>query len=327
MNAIADKISKIVDGKRVIVKKPELLAPALWLTPERALRGAVVLALVMGAWSLGAGMSPPRARITGRVRLPVVALVGLIIVTAATFRLLLVRAATEPRVLRRRARLHRTSHRAVGARRPHWRFLRGEPEPARSLLVSAAHQPASTLLAGRRCPGVRGRRRRSTPTLVALSAAPRLSCSPAGSPAPGLAARSSPCLVAFAAVDGVRAPSPLTEPLFLYRRSRRSSSLLARMLERCSTRLGQAGRPRGASGVDRQSGPRPTCSSPRSSARSGSAAFGHRPSRGRFGPIGSCSSRSGRGSCWRYSLSGRGRPCRAEGPATSPRRSWIPWRC
>ncbi|TKH15998.1 U32 family peptidase [Peribacillus simplex] len=28
MNAIADKISKIVDGKRVIVKKPELLAPA-----------------------------------------------------------------------------------------------------------------------------------------------------------------------------------------------------------------------------------------------------------------------------------------------------------
>ena len=28
MNAIADKISKIIDGKRVIVKKPELLAPA-----------------------------------------------------------------------------------------------------------------------------------------------------------------------------------------------------------------------------------------------------------------------------------------------------------
>ncbi|MGE7182807.1 peptidase U32 family protein [Peribacillus sp. NPDC006672] len=28
MNAIADKISKIVDGKRVIIKKPELLAPA-----------------------------------------------------------------------------------------------------------------------------------------------------------------------------------------------------------------------------------------------------------------------------------------------------------
>ena len=28
MNAITDKISQIIDGKRVIVKKPELLAPA-----------------------------------------------------------------------------------------------------------------------------------------------------------------------------------------------------------------------------------------------------------------------------------------------------------
>ena len=53
-----------------------------------------------------------------------------------------------------------------------------------------------------------------------------------------------------------------------------------------------------------------------SSARSGSAAFGHRPSRGRFVPIGSCSSRSGRGSCWRYSLSGRG-DVPGGGPATS----------
>ncbi len=28
MSAVKDKISKIVDGKRVITKKPELLAPA-----------------------------------------------------------------------------------------------------------------------------------------------------------------------------------------------------------------------------------------------------------------------------------------------------------
>lgn len=31
MSAVKDKISKIVDGKRVITKKPELLAPAeIW---------------------------------------------------------------------------------------------------------------------------------------------------------------------------------------------------------------------------------------------------------------------------------------------------------
>ena len=120
----------------------DLRETLLWLTPERALRGAVVLALVMGAWSLGAGMSPPRARITGRVRLPVVALVGLIIVTAATFRLLLVRAATEPRVLG--DELIYTGLAKSLALDGHLRF-RGEPDLAHSLLYPLVLSPAYAL--------------------------------------------------------------------------------------------------------------------------------------------------------------------------------------
>ena len=84
-----------VEGTRVSHDLRELL---MRLSP---LRG-VVLALVVGvvgALLLAWPRSRPRpARTAGPARLPVVALLGLVVVAAATFRLLLGRAATEPRV-------------------------------------------------------------------------------------------------------------------------------------------------------------------------------------------------------------------------------------
>ena len=78
----------------------DLREALLRLTPLRALVGGVILALVLGAWSLGLGeRGSPHPRRTTSARLPVVALLGLIVVTSSTFRILLGRVATEPRVL------------------------------------------------------------------------------------------------------------------------------------------------------------------------------------------------------------------------------------
>ncbi len=78
----------------------DLREALLWLTPRRALVGAVILAVVLGAVSFAApDIRFWAGRWTTSTRLPAVALVGLIVVTASTFRLLLGRAATEPRVL------------------------------------------------------------------------------------------------------------------------------------------------------------------------------------------------------------------------------------
>ena len=77
----------------------DLREALLWLTPLRALVAAIVLAVGFAAWSVAfARAGPPRRRRTS-ARLPVVALLGLIVVAASTFRLLLGRHATLPSVL------------------------------------------------------------------------------------------------------------------------------------------------------------------------------------------------------------------------------------
>ena len=75
----------------------DLREKLLRVTPYRALVTGIVFALVLGVWSIAAG--PRRPRPTTYARVPVVALLGLIVIVAATFRLLLVRAATAPAVL------------------------------------------------------------------------------------------------------------------------------------------------------------------------------------------------------------------------------------
>ena len=78
----------------------DLRETLLWLTPSRALTGTVALAVVLGAVSFAVPDSRFRLRRwTTSARVPAVALLGLIVVTASTFRLLLARAATEPGVL------------------------------------------------------------------------------------------------------------------------------------------------------------------------------------------------------------------------------------
>ena len=84
-----------VDGTRVSHDLRELL---MRLSPLRGVVVALVVGVV-GALLLAWPRSRPRpARTAGPGQLPVVALLGLVVVAAATFRLLLGRAATEPRV-------------------------------------------------------------------------------------------------------------------------------------------------------------------------------------------------------------------------------------
>ena len=84
-----------VDGTRVSHDLRELL---MRLSPLRGVVFALVVGVV-GALLLAWPRSRPRpARTAGPGQLPVVALLGLVVVAAATFRLLLGRAATEPRV-------------------------------------------------------------------------------------------------------------------------------------------------------------------------------------------------------------------------------------
>ena len=82
------------DGDRVAHDLREAL---LWLTPPRALLAAGLLTAVVVGASLAFG--PRRARPAAPpIRIPVVAALGFVVVAAASFRLLLGRAATEPRV-------------------------------------------------------------------------------------------------------------------------------------------------------------------------------------------------------------------------------------
>jgi hypothetical protein len=77
----------------------DLRETLLRLTPLRALGAVVILAAVLGAWSFASprtGSSRPQST---TARLPDVALLGVIVVAASLFRLLLVRAATQPGVL------------------------------------------------------------------------------------------------------------------------------------------------------------------------------------------------------------------------------------
>ena len=76
----------------------DLRSTLLHLTPPRALAATAVVGLVMTAWSLGSGRRGVGLR-SATARVPVVLVLGAVVVAAATFRLLLVRAATEPTVL------------------------------------------------------------------------------------------------------------------------------------------------------------------------------------------------------------------------------------
>ncbi len=76
----------------------DLRSTLLRLTPPRALAAAATVGLIMTAWSLGSGGRGVRLR-SATARVPVVLVLGALVVAAATFRLLLVRAATAPRVL------------------------------------------------------------------------------------------------------------------------------------------------------------------------------------------------------------------------------------
>ena len=76
----------------------DLRQQLLWLTPKRAAVAGLVCASVVGAWSLGRGHArQPRAR-RRSADLPAVAVLSLVVVAGSTFRLLLGRAATEPRL-------------------------------------------------------------------------------------------------------------------------------------------------------------------------------------------------------------------------------------
>ena len=78
----------------------DLREKVLWLTPARSIVLILAVFVVAGAWSfVAARWRRPHAAGMARASLPVVAILGSIIVVAATFRVLLVRAATEPHVL------------------------------------------------------------------------------------------------------------------------------------------------------------------------------------------------------------------------------------
>jgi hypothetical protein len=85
------------DGPRLA---HDLREKILWLTPARSIVIILVVFVVVGAWSfVAARWRRPHEAKMARASLPVVAILGSIVVVAATFRVLLVRAATEPHVL------------------------------------------------------------------------------------------------------------------------------------------------------------------------------------------------------------------------------------
>jgi hypothetical protein len=77
----------------------DLREALLWLTPQRALVAAIVLAVGFAVWSIAFPRASPSWRRGTSPRVPVVALLGLIVVAASTFRLLLGRHETQPSVL------------------------------------------------------------------------------------------------------------------------------------------------------------------------------------------------------------------------------------
>jgi hypothetical protein len=76
----------------------DLRQKLLWLTPERAAVAAIVVAALLWAWSLVRDRVAPIDRPRPRGDLPVVVLLSLVVVAGSTFRLLLGRASTEPRL-------------------------------------------------------------------------------------------------------------------------------------------------------------------------------------------------------------------------------------
>lgn len=121
----------------------DLRQQLLRVDPFWTLIAVTIATLVVGARSLTFGRSArSRGRASTVASVPVVALLGLIVVAAATFRVLLVRAATEPRVLGDELIYSGLAKGLALDRRP---LFRGELDLAHSLLYPLLLSPGYAL--------------------------------------------------------------------------------------------------------------------------------------------------------------------------------------
>ncbi len=201
----------------------DLRETLLWLTPRRA--SLFALGLVAVAAVVSRARRPNRETVASSAPkgLPVVALLGLVVVAAATFRLLLVRAATEPRFFGDELAYTDLAKSWALDGRP---LLRGETELARSLLYPLLISPLHLLADD----GVRAYEatKAVNAVVVALSGIPAYLLARRVA-TPGLALVVA-ALVAFAPWTAY-ASLVLTEPFFLPAFTT-FVLLLARMLER-----------------------------------------------------------------------------------------------
>jgi hypothetical protein len=201
----------------------DLRETLLWLTPRRA--SLFALGLVAVAAVVSRARPPKRETVASSAPkgLPVVALLGLVVVAAATFRLLLVRAATEPRFFGDELAYTDLAKSWALDGRP---LLRGETELARSLLYPLLISPLHLLADD----GVRAYEatKAVNAVVVALSGIPAYLLARRVA-TPGLALVVA-ALVAFAPWTAY-ASLVLTEPFFLPAFTT-FVLLLARMLQR-----------------------------------------------------------------------------------------------
>jgi hypothetical protein len=209
----------------------DLRESLLWLTPRRASLFALALGAVSAVVSSARWRNRDAVASSTPTGIPVVALLGLVVVAAATFRLLLVRAATEPRFFGDELAYTDLAKSWALDGRP---LLRGETELARSLLYPLLMSPLHLLADD----GARAYEatKAVNAVLVGLSGIPAYLLARRIA-TPGLALVVA-ALVAFAPWTAY-ASLVLTEPLFLPAFTT-FVLLMARMLERPSPRR-QAG--------------------------------------------------------------------------------------